>query len=124
MTRSLCEAEADLFKVLGHPVRIRLLEALAGSSRCTAELRAQVHAPAAGLSQQLSVLRRAGLVAARREGAALCYTLTTPRVVDLLTAGRAMLTQFGPPADPRPPAISGRRARRTPAVGRPKPATR
>ena len=46
----------------------------------------------ANLSQQLSVLRRTGLVTAKREGLSVSYTLTSPRVAELLAVARAILT--------------------------------
>ena len=47
---------------------------------------------AANLSQQLSILRRAGLVTARREGLSVTYELTSPEVAELLAVARAILT--------------------------------
>jgi len=46
----------------------------------------------ANLSQQLAILRRAGLVSARREGLSVSYALTSPRVADPLMVARAILT--------------------------------
>ena len=46
----------------------------------------------ANLSQQLSVLRRAGLVVARRDGLSVTYALTSPRIAELLATTRAILT--------------------------------
>ena len=43
---------------------------------------------ASALSQQLGVLRSSGLVRARREASVVHYSLTTPRVADLLAVGR------------------------------------
>jgi ArsR family transcriptional regulator len=43
------------------------------------------------LSQQLAVLRRAGLVTQRREGAAVIYAISVPEVRDLLLAARRIL---------------------------------
>ena len=37
-------------------------------------------------------MRRAGLVTARREGLSVCYTLTSPRIAELLAVARAILT--------------------------------
>lgn len=47
---------------------------------------------AAHLSQQLAVLRRANLVATRKEGSTVFYRLTTPEVADLLTVARSILS--------------------------------
>lgn len=92
MRRPLYQAKAELFKTLGHPVRIRVLELLSVREHAVSELLAEVEVEPANLSQQLAMLRRAGLVAARREGSAVHYSLTTPRVSELLAVARAILT--------------------------------
>jgi len=46
----------------------------------------------AHLSQQLTSLRRANLVASRKEGSIVCYSLTSPHVAELLAVARQILT--------------------------------
>lgn len=91
MNKPLYQAKADFFKTLSHPVRIRLLEILAEGEFSVADLLGQIRAPAAGLSQQLAVLRQAGLIRAHRDGGCVSYTLTDPRVAELLGAARNIL---------------------------------
>ncbi|WP_078288076.1 metalloregulator ArsR/SmtB family transcription factor [Mycobacterium sp. D16R24] len=88
----LYRMKADFFKTLGHPVRIRVLELLSERDRAVSEMLPEVGIEAANLSQQLAVLRRAGLVTARREGLSVLYTLTSPRVAELLATARTILT--------------------------------
>ena len=64
----LYEVKADLFKALGHPARVRALEVLAVGERSVGELQPEVGIELSHLSQQLAVLRRAGLVATRKDG--------------------------------------------------------
>ena len=87
----LYQAKAELFRTLGHPVRIRVLELLQNGPRPVRELLTEIDVEAAGLSQQLAVLRRAGLVTSTRDGALVVYALSTPDVADLLAAGRRIL---------------------------------
>src|SRR6478609_4041115 len=56
------------------------------------EMLPEVGIEPANLSQQLSILRRAGLVTARREGLSVTYALTSPKVADLLAIARGILT--------------------------------
>ncbi|WP_019927462.1 helix-turn-helix transcriptional regulator [Nocardia sp. BMG111209] len=84
--------KADFFKTLGHPARIRVLELLSQRDHTVSEMLADIGVEAASLSQQLSVLRRAGLVTARREGLSVTYALTTSEVAELLAVARAILT--------------------------------
>jgi ArsR family transcriptional regulator len=67
---------ADLYKAAGDPVRVRLLAALAHGERCVCDLHTRLAAPQPTISRHLAVLRHAGLVAARRDGAWVHYRLT------------------------------------------------
>lgn len=92
VSRPLYQMKAEFFKTLGHPVRIRVLELLSQREHTVAEMLSEIGVEAANLSQQLAILRRAGLVAARREGLSVTYEITRPEVADLLAAARAILT--------------------------------
>lgn len=87
----LYDAKAELFRSLGHPVRIRVLEILQDGPTQVRDLLAEIEVEASNLSQQLAVLRRAGLVTSVREGSTVYYRLSSPEVADLLRAGRRVL---------------------------------
>jgi ArsR family transcriptional regulator len=93
VSRPLYQAKAEFFKTLGHPVRIRVLELLSEREHAVGELLPEVGVEASGLSQQLAVLRRAGLVVVRKDGSSVLYSLTSPRVAELLTVARRILTE-------------------------------
>ena len=88
MTDSLHQMKADLFKAMGNPMRIRVLEMLCEREWSVGEMLVELGVGASALSQQLGVLRSSGLVRARREASVVHYSLTTPRVADLLAVGR------------------------------------
>ncbi|MBO8150817.1 helix-turn-helix transcriptional regulator (plasmid) [Rhodococcus sp. ZPP] len=88
----LYQMKADFFKTLGHPARIRVLELLSEREHAVSEMLPEVGIEPANLSQQLSILRRAGLVTARREGLSVSYALTSPRIAELLRVARGILT--------------------------------
>jgi DNA-binding transcriptional ArsR family regulator len=90
----LYQAKAELFRTLGHPVRIRVLEMLQDGPRAVSELLADIEVESSNLSQQLAVLRRAGLVGSSRDGSAVVYTLSTPDVAQLLLFGRRILASM------------------------------
>ena len=94
MPTPLHQAKADLFKALGNPVRIRVLELLCERPRSVGEMLAEIGVEASALSQQLAVLRGAGLVTGRREGSAVFYTVTSPEVTELLRAARHLRTDL------------------------------
>jgi ArsR family transcriptional regulator len=87
----LYQAKAELFRTLGHPARIRVLELLAERERAVHELRDAITIEASNLSQQLGVLRMAGIVTQERRGPEVIYALALPEVRELLQAGRALL---------------------------------
>jgi ArsR family transcriptional regulator len=89
--RPLSEMKADLFKALGHPARVRALEVLATGEHTVGELQPLVGIESSHLSQQLGVLRRAGLVATRKEGSTVVYTLKSPLVSELLDVSKRLL---------------------------------
>jgi DNA-binding transcriptional ArsR family regulator len=91
MSVPLYQAKAELFRTLGHPVRIRVLELLQDGPKPVRDLLLEIDVEASNLSQQLAVLRRTGLVESSRDGASVMYALSTPDVADLLAAGRRIL---------------------------------
>jgi DNA-binding transcriptional ArsR family regulator len=93
VSRPLYQAKAEFFKTLGHPARIRVLELLSQREYAVGEMLPEVGVEATSLSQQLAVLRRAGLVTFRKEGSTVYYSLTSPQVAELLTVARRILTE-------------------------------
>jgi DNA-binding transcriptional ArsR family regulator len=92
MTTPLHQLKAEFFKTLGHPLRIRVLELLSEREHSVGEMLTELGVEASNLSQQLAVLRRSGLVAARREASTVYYSLTSPQVAELLAVARRILT--------------------------------
>jgi len=82
--------KAELFKALGHPLRIKILEILGAGELSVAELQRRLEVDPATTSQQLAILRSRGLVDSRRAGSAVHYRLRDPLVLDLLKVARAM----------------------------------
>lgn len=79
---------ATVAKALGHAHRLDLLEYLAQGERGVDELADVSGLSVANTSQHLLQLRRAGLVASRKEGVRVIYRLSGDDVVDLLGALR------------------------------------
>ena len=91
LNRPLSEIKTELFKALAHPARIRILELLADRPRPVGELLPLVGLESSHLSQQLGVLRRAGLVTSRKEGSSSIYAIRDPELVELLAAAKRVL---------------------------------
>ena len=91
MAAPLYQAKAEFFRTLGHPARIRILELLSERDHAVHELLEKIVIEASNLSQQLAVLRRAGLVTQRRENGSVVYSVSVAEVRDLLLAARRIL---------------------------------
>ncbi|MGK4579831.1 ArsR/SmtB family transcription factor [Kitasatospora sp. HPMI-4] len=90
----LHQAKAEFFRMLGHPVRIRVLELLQNGPTPVRGLLAALDIEPSNLSQQLAQLRRYGLVTATREGSTVVYSLAGADVAELLRAARRILTEL------------------------------
>ena len=90
----LHQAKAEFFRMLGHPVRIRVLELLQDGPKAVRELLIEIEVEASNLSAQLAVLRRSGIVTATRGGSTVVYALAGADVADLLEAARRILTEL------------------------------
>src|SRR5579883_508034 len=91
MTSEIDRLKAGLFKALGHPLRIQIVELLTGGERNVADLIARTGAEASHLSQQLGVLRKAGVLVSRREASTVFYWIRDPRTLHLLATAREIL---------------------------------
>jgi ArsR family transcriptional regulator len=80
----ILERAARVIRILGHPQRLRLLEALETGERNVAELQVELAASQALVSQQLAILRAEGVVASRRDGARVYYRIVEPKVFHIL----------------------------------------
>ncbi|MGE5813834.1 MAG: ArsR/SmtB family transcription factor [Acidobacteriota bacterium] len=80
--------KAEFFRALAHPVRIRILEVLAGGERTVHELQHALGLEQPVVSQQLAVLRGKNIVTTRKEGTRVNYALGDPLITDLLRTAR------------------------------------
>jgi DNA-binding transcriptional ArsR family regulator len=86
-------AEDDLIealKALAHPLRWRILTTLATGERNVGEIEQATRIGQPGLSQQLGVLRKAGLVDTRKEAKLVFYSLTQSELAQVNAAMAAL----------------------------------
>jgi DNA-binding transcriptional ArsR family regulator len=84
-------AKAGLFRVLGHPARVRIIELLRDGERSVGSLQEALGLDSSGTSQHLALLRTHDLVVGRRDGTTIYYRITENAVFDLLDAARVLL---------------------------------
>jgi DNA-binding transcriptional ArsR family regulator len=80
--------KAELFKTLGHPLRIRILELLRNKEVSVRELLRELEVEASTASQQFGILRARGLVESRRSEGTVYYRIRDPLISELLDVGR------------------------------------
>jgi DNA-binding transcriptional ArsR family regulator len=86
------QMKAEFFRILGHPVRVRMLELLRDGERTVGDLQHELQMDSSGTSQHLGVLRKHGILEGRREGTSVYYTVRDPRIFQLLEVARQILT--------------------------------
>jgi DNA-binding transcriptional ArsR family regulator len=105
------ERNAELYRVLGHETRLRLMLLLAQGEQAVGTLDALSGIGQPGLSQQLAILRKAGLVTTRRAAKQVYYRIDAAA----LQSAAALLESLGHSAENAPAARQ--ETRRTPAPG-------
>ncbi len=75
---------AGLFSLLGNPARLQILLILGEGEVCVCHLKDALSQRQAYISQQLMVLRKAGLVSAVRKGRHIYYRLARPDVLEIV----------------------------------------
>ena len=89
--RSYIEAQARIFKALGHPSRLMMAEALTRGPMCVAELQRLVGADMSTISRHLAVLKAAEIVTDEKRGLHVYYALKLSCLGQCLTATSATL---------------------------------
>lgn len=89
-TEDLQAFKAAFFRALAHPVRIRILELLVSGDKNVQELQEALGVEQPVVSQQLAVLRTNNIVAGRKEGVSVRYSVRDPLIAELLDTARRM----------------------------------
>ncbi len=74
---------AELFKAIGHPDRLAMLEKLAEKPWCVCDLAADLDLNKSGASKHLSPLHDIGLIELEKKGTQVIYTLVVPCVIEM-----------------------------------------
>jgi ArsR family transcriptional regulator len=85
--------QAEIAKVLGNPVRLRVLDLIGDREVAYGAILDDLGISKANLSQHLAILRKAGIVSVRRDGVHVHYRLTFPEIKDLCSAMREILAR-------------------------------
>ena len=93
-----------LHKILGNPLRAKILRELHLGPRTPSQLARLACRPLPAVSRALGLLHDQGLVSYRTRGACVLYHLRLPEVLALLEMAEAFVLRFNLPAAPVPQA--------------------
>ena len=102
---AILDRVSRVIRVLGHPLRLRILNLLEGAERNVTQLVLATGVSQAAVSQQLRILRSEGIVDDRRDGSRVFYRITEPkvsRILDCIRAGDVADIRALADADPTP----------------------
>lgn len=91
MNRKRAIARARIFKALGNPTRLMMVEALSRGDCCVTELRCLAAVDFSVISRHLAQLKNAGLVTERRAGARNIHHLECPCILQALACTEGVL---------------------------------
>ena len=83
LTEPLMELVAQRFRVLGEPMRLRLLDRLRDGSATVGELQEALGASQQNVSKHLGILHAAGMVSRSKQGNSTIYAISDPGVFEL-----------------------------------------
>ena len=87
------ELSAELFKAIGHPMRLAMLEKLKDEPWCVCEIAEILGLNKSIASKHLSQLYDVGLLAMEKKGTQVIYTLAAPCLVDMAHCGHQAVVQ-------------------------------
>jgi len=88
------EMQAQLCQVLGHSIRLRIVNALKGGPLCVNDLVAALRTvPQPTVSRHLAVLRSAGVLSTHRSGMEVIYEIANPKIVGVCEMMRTILAE-------------------------------
>ncbi len=107
------EGLAELLKAIAHPNRLAILHLLKGRELTVYEIMETLDLRQAYVSQQLTILRDAGLVCHRREGWNIWYRIAQPEIYNLLEIAATLYANKGTCAVAPEDCIRGKCYRRS-----------
>lgn len=82
--KKILKRKADVFKALGHPTRLWIMEKLENGEACVCEFVNEVAVDFSTISAHLSVLQKAGLVASDKRGREVYYSSRVPCIYEFM----------------------------------------
>jgi len=87
------QRKSEIFKALGHPTRLRIVEELVDGEQCVCVLLEMFDIDMSTLSRHLSVLKNAGILADERRGKNIYYSLKCPCLMNMIECMEEVLSE-------------------------------
>jgi len=84
MEEKVYEVQAEYFKALSHPTRIKIVQYLKEGERCVCEIVPYLKEEQSNVSRHLAALKRAGILSSRKEGVSVYYKVQDKNVYRIL----------------------------------------
>ena len=93
--QALFQNEAEILNAMSHPARLEILELLRDGESCVCHIQAMLEQRQSYISQQLNILRQAGLITSRKAGLRVYYQISSPDLFELLDQVKKILQKLG-----------------------------
>ncbi len=84
--------KSNLFKAIGHPSRVQILEYLSSGERCVCDIISELGLEQSNVSQHLAVLRRENLIESRKQGLQVMYRIKHLEILALLQKAQEIIS--------------------------------
>ena len=92
-TEKLYQLKAEIIQAAAHPIRLAIIEHLGQGERCVSDIAEHVGAQQSNVSRHLALMLKSGIVACRKEGLNVLYSLKTPCILKFLDCVSNVLRQ-------------------------------
>jgi len=83
-SEKLYQLQAEVIQAAGHPIRLAIIDYLAGGEQCVCDIAENVDAKRSNVSRHLAVMLNAGIVDSHKDGLRVIYKLRTPCILNFL----------------------------------------
>ncbi|MBN2080123.1 MAG: winged helix-turn-helix transcriptional regulator [Spirochaetes bacterium] len=78
------ETESETLKAIAHPLRLKLLDMLVKDECCVTDIARIAGMPQSTISQNLGILKKAGVIQSYKSGVKTCYSIKNDKIIEIL----------------------------------------
>ncbi|MBN2755148.1 MAG: winged helix-turn-helix transcriptional regulator [Candidatus Goldbacteria bacterium] len=92
---TMYEMQAEQFKALSHPSRVKIIQVLSENNCCVTNLAKLCGEPQPQTSRHLGALKKAGLLICEKKGTKTCYKASSAQVFKMIEAAGEIAKKRG-----------------------------